>query len=87
MITNFQNKKMPKEKAPCKQVFINNNARFLYQSKKKYYPQALLEECKYEQENIKMENLINDDLKNSLCDESNNGSNDETEFDNDESNE
>ena len=87
MITNFQNKKMPKEKAPCKQVFINNNARYRYQSKKKYYPQALLEECKYEQENIKMENLINDDLKNSLCDESNNDSNDETEFDNDESNE
>ena len=54
MITNFQNKKMPKEKAPCKQVFTNNNARFRYQSKKKYYPQALLEECKYEQEYIKM---------------------------------
>ena len=69
------------------QAFINNNARFRYQSKKKYYPQALLEECKYEQENIKMENLINDDLKNSLCDESNNDSSYETEFDNDESNE
>ena len=54
MITNFQNKKMPKEKAPCKQVFINNNARFRYQSKKKYYPHTLLEECKYEQEYIKM---------------------------------
>ena len=25
---------------------------------KKYYPQTLFEECKYEQEKIKMENLI-----------------------------
>ena len=29
---------------------------------KKYYPQILLEECKYEVKKIKMENLINDDL-------------------------
>ena len=29
---------------------------------KKYYPQILLEECKYEIKNNKMENLINDDL-------------------------
>ena len=28
---------------------------------KKYYPQTLLEECKYEIKKIKMENLINDD--------------------------
>ena len=49
--------------------------------KKKYYPQTLLEECKYEQENIKMENLIDDDLEKSLSDksdsESGNDSNDE----------
>ena len=32
-------------------------------AKKKYYPQTLLEECKYEQEKIKMENLIDDDLQ------------------------
>ena len=56
-------------------------------AKKKYYPQTLLEECKYEQEKIKMENLIDDDLEKSLSDESDNDSNDETEFDNDESNE
>ena len=54
---------------------------------KMYYPQTLLEECKYEQEKIKMENLIDDDLEKSLSDESDNDSNDETEFDNDESNE
>ena len=35
-------------------------------AKKKYYPQTLLEECKYEQEKIKMENLIDDDLEKSL---------------------
>ena len=28
---------------------------------KKYYPQTLLEECKHEIKNNKMENLINDD--------------------------
>ena len=32
------------------------------ESKKKYYPQTLLEECKYEQERIKIENLIDYDL-------------------------
>ena len=53
---------------------------------KKYYPQTLLEECKYEQEKIKMENLIDDDLEKSESEESNSGFNNETESD-DESNE
>ena len=52
-------------------------------AKKKYYPQLLFEECKYEQEKIKMENLIDNDLEKSSSDESDN----ETESDNDESNE
>ena len=52
-------------------------------AKKKYYPQTLLEECKYEQEKIKMENLIDDDLVKSFSDES--GS--ESDKDIDESNE
>ena len=65
-------------------MFIDNNARF--KSKKKCFPQTLLEECKYEQEKIKMENLIDDDLEKGLSDESDNDSNDEKEFDNDESN-
>ena len=44
---------------------------------KKYYPETLLEECKYEIKKNKMENLINDDLDpNSSDNESNN------EFDN-----
>ena len=87
------------------QVFINDNARFnikclsmiMLDSKKKYFPQTLLEECKYEPKKMKMENLIDDDLEK-VClmsdesgSESDNHSNDETESDdekdNDESNE
>ena len=30
---------------------------------KKYYPQTLLEECKYEIKKTQMENLLNDDLE------------------------
>ena len=63
-------------------------------AKKKYYPQILLEECKYEPNKIKMESLI-DDLVKSSSDksdsEADNVSNDETESDdgkdNNESNE
>ena len=85
MIANFQSKKMPKEKAPCKCLSIIMLDSVI-KAKKKYYPQTLLEECKYEQEKIKMENLIDDDLEKSLPDESDNNSNDEREFDNDKSN-
>ena len=75
---------MPKEKTPCKCLSIIM-LDFVIKAKKKYYPQTLLEECKYEQEKIKMENLIDDDLEKSLSDEPDNDSNDEAEFDNDES--
>ena len=37
-------------------------------AKKKYYPQTLLEECKYEQKKIKIKNLIDDDFEKSLSD-------------------
>ena len=43
---------------------------------KKYYPQTLLEECKYEINKNKMENFINDDLDPSSSDESDNESDD-----------
>ena len=33
---------------------------------KKYYPQTLLEKCKYEIKKTKMENLINADLEQSI---------------------
>ena len=38
---------------------------------KKYYPQILLEKCKYEMKSNKMGNLINDDLDVSPCDDKN----------------
>ena len=50
---------------------------------KKYYPQTLLEECKYVQEKMKTENYIDGDLEES---DSDSNSNDEIEsgIDNDE---
>ena len=52
---------------------------------KKYYPEILLEEHKYEIKKTKMENRINDGLDLSSCDnENDNKSDNETEFDNDE---
>ena len=72
---------MLKEKAPCERLSIIMLDSVI-KAKKKYYPQTLLEECKYEQEKIKMENLIDDDLEKRESDESDSDSND----DNDESN-
>ena len=60
MIQNFHNKKMPKEKAPCKCLSIIMLDSVI-KANKKYYPQTLLEECKYVQENIEIKNLIDDD--------------------------
>ena len=82
MITNFHNKKMPKEKAPCKCLSIIMLDSVI-KANKKYYPQTFLEECKYVQEKIKTENYIDEDLEKS---ESDSDSNDETEsdIDNDE---
>ena len=75
IITNFHNKKMPKEKAPCKCLSIIMIDSVI-KANKKYYPQTLLEECKYIQEKIKIENYIKEDLENS---ESDSDSNNETE--------
>ena len=77
IITNFPNKKMPKEKAPCKCLSIIMIDSVI-KANKKYYPQTLLEECKYIQEKIKIENYIKEDLENS---ESDSDSNNETESD------
>ena len=69
---------MPKEKTPCKclSIIMLDSA---VQANKKYYPQIHLEECKYAQEKIKIENHIDNDLEKS---ESDGESNDETESDN-----
>ena len=76
-MTNFHNKKMPKQKAPCKclPVIMLDS---VIKANKKYYPQTFLEECKYVQEKIKNEIYIDEDLEKS---ESDSGSNNETESD------
>ena len=57
---NFPDKTMPKEKAPCNFLSMTM-LDYVIKTKKKYYPQTLLEECKYEQKRIKTENLNDDD--------------------------
>ena len=74
IITNFHNKKMPKEKAPCKCLSII----IIDSVIKANNPQTLLEECKYQQEKIKIENYINENLEDS---ESDSDTNNETESD------
>ena len=62
IITNFHNKKIPKEKSPCKclSIIILDS---VIKANKKYYLHIFLDECKYIQEKIKTENYIDDDLK------------------------
>ena len=71
--TNFQGKEVPKEDASykCLSLIV---LEYVIRVSKKYYPQRLLEECKYVTRKNKMENLINDDLNLSSSDESDNES-------------
>ena len=69
MITTFHNKKISKEKVPCKCLSIIMLDSVI-KANKQYYPQEFLEECKYVQEKIKTD----EDLEKS-------DSNDETELD------
>ena len=57
MITSFHNKKMPKEKAPCKFLSITM-LDSLIKANEKYYLQIVLQEWKYLQEKINTENLM-----------------------------
>ena len=82
IITHFHNKKAPKEKAPCKCssiIMIDS----VIKANKKYYPQPLLEECKYIQEKIKTENYIDEELEKSESD-SESDSETESDIDNEE---
>ena len=82
--TNFQGKKIAKENASCKclsMILLESVIR----ANKKYYPQTLLEECKYEIKKNKMKNLINDDLDLTSSDEPDSES--DNEFDNGSNNE
>ena len=79
--TNFQGQKVPIENASYKYIsliMIDSVNRV----SKKYYPQILLEECKYPIRKNEMENLINHDLSLSSSDESDNQSDEgDNEFD------
>ena len=91
MNTNFQGQKVPKENAAFKcisLIMLDSVIRV----NKKYYPQTLLEECRYVIRKNKMENLINNDLTLSSSDESANKSDEgdnesDNEFDNESVNE
>ena len=76
VITNFYNKKIPKEKEPykCLSLIMLDS---VIKTDNKYYPQTFLEECKYIQDKIKTKNYIDDD------DLEESDSNDETETYND----
>ena len=86
IITNFHNKKMPKEKIPCKCLSIAMLDSVL-KAYGDYHPQTFLEEWKYEKEKIKTKNCIDEELKSDggFNDEieSESDSNDETESDTD----
>ena len=77
--TDFQGKEVPKEDASykCLSLIVLD---FVIRISKNYYPQTLLEECKYVIKKNKMENLINDDLDLSSSDNET-----DNEYDSDES--
>ena len=85
--TNFQGQKVPKENTSYKcisLIMLDSVIRV----NKKYYPQTLLEECKYVIRKNKMENLINHDLTLSSSYESDNESDEgDNESDNESVNE
>ena len=64
MHTNFQDKGVPKKYASykCLSLIMLDS---IIRVHKKYYPQTLLGEWKYEIKKNKMENLLNDDLDSS----------------------
>ena len=76
--TNFQMKKIPKENASykCLSLIMLDS---VIRANKKYYPETLLEECKYEIKKTKIENFINDDLDLSSSDESDNESDNQSD--------
>ena len=78
----FITKKILKEKAPynCLSMIMLDS---VIKANKMFYPQTLLEECKYIQKKIKIKSHIHEDLEKS---ESDSDTNDDTEsdIDNDE---
>ena len=80
--TNFQGKKVPKENTSykCLSLIMLDS---VIRVNKKYYPQTLLEECKYVIRKNKMENFVNNDLSLSSSDESDNQSDNESDNESD----
>ena len=68
IITNFHNKKMPKEKVPCKCLSIIMLDSVI-ESDEKCYPETFSEDCKYVQEKIKFENHIDEELESDSDDD------------------
>ena len=64
-------------------LIIDSVRRCYKRVNKKYYPQTLLEECKYVIRKNKMENFVNDDLDLSSSDESHNETDNETDNESD----
>ena len=79
--TNFQGKKVPKENASykCLSLIILDS---VIRANKKFYPQILLEKCKYVIRKKKMENLINNDLSLSSSDDNDSDNESDNESDN-----
>ena len=82
VITNFYNKKLSKEKVTgkCLSIMMVDS---VIKANKKYYPQTILEECKYVQKTIKIESHIDEDLEKSESD-SHSIDERESDIDNDE---
>ena len=80
--TNFQGKKIPKENKSYKSLSLIM-LDFVIRVNKKYYPQTLLEECKYKIKKNEIENLVNDDLDSSSSDEFDNESDNKSDNESD----
>ena len=68
--TNFQHNNIPKDNEYCACLSVILLDSIFVDLEKKYYPQILLEECKYAVKNNKTVNTINEDLELSESDES-----------------
>ena len=79
IMKNVQVEKIPKKNASYKcslLIMLDSGTRV----NKKHYPEKLLEECKYEIKNNKIQNQINDDFNSSSCEiESDNESDNESD--------
>ena len=80
--TNFQGKKIPKENKSYTSLSLIM-LDFFIRVNEKYYPQTLLEECKYKIKKNEIENLVSDDLDSSSSDEFDNESDNKSDNESD----